>query len=289
MKSFLAAVVMVALAFPAPAEKPNVVFLLADDLGYGDLGCTGHPYAKTPAIDQLAREGTLIHNYYQSGCNGARSRAGLMTSRSPASSAKYMSTHGFSGAATVTELLKQNGYRTGHFGKWHIGDQPKPGTYGIETLLVLKGAPDDPRGRDAGIADATINFIRANKDRPFYVNVWFHTPHHQVRPAKVFVDRFKDVAVSKADFANPDTLAHFAKYAKLGGNIDDGMRNYLGDVSQLDDQVARVLKAIDDNGLRQNTIVVFTSDNGAARCIGGEGEVAKEKGGLKPNSLGTSG
>lgn len=290
MKALLTVAALLAVAFPvAAAEKPNVVFLLADDLGFGDLGCTGHPYAKTPAIDKLAKDGTLFHSYYQAGPTCCPSRTGLMTGRFPASYAKYMSSFGLSGAPTVTELLKKNGYHTGHFGKWHIGSVEKPGTYGIDSLQVLKGAPDDPRGRDAGIADATINFIKANRAGPFYVNVWFHTPHHQVRPAKVFVDRFKDVAVSKADFANPDTLAHFAKYAALGGNIDDGMRNYLSDVSQLDDQVARILKSIDDLGLRQNTLVVFTSDNGAARCIGGEGDAAKEKGGLKPNSMGTSG
>src|SRR5436305_225763 len=115
MKALLPAVAAVLLALPAAAaEKPNIVFLLADDLGFGDLGCTGHPYAKTPAIDQLAREGTLIHSYYQAGPTCCPSRTGLMTSRFPANYAKYMSTYGFSGAPTVTELLKKNGYRTGH-------------------------------------------------------------------------------------------------------------------------------------------------------------------------------
>src|SRR5581483_5260615 len=99
------------------AEKPNIVFLLADDLGYGDLGCTGHPYAKSPAIDRLAKEGTLFANFYVAGPTCCPSRTGLMTSRFPARFQKYPASFGFSGALTVTELLKRGGYRTGHFGK----------------------------------------------------------------------------------------------------------------------------------------------------------------------------
>ena len=144
-----------------------------------------------------------------------------------------------------------------------------------------------PARRDAEIADAAIDFIRTNKAGPFYVNVWFHTPHFPVDPPKSFADRFKDVTVSRADFPNPDSLAHFAKYEKLGGNLETGMRNFLGDVSQLDDQVARVLKAIDELDLRQNTIVVFSSDNGPARCA--DGASAKAQARLKVNMLGTAG
>jgi N-acetylgalactosamine-6-sulfatase len=209
------------------------VFLLADDLGYGDLGCTGHPYAKTPAIDRLAKDGTLCHNFYVAGATCCPSRTGLMTSRFPASFQKYPASFGFSGAVTVTDLLKRNGYRTGHFGRWHMGDEQTNGTFGLGTIQVLKGNLRDPRGRDAEIADAAIDFITANKDGPFYVNVWFHTPHNPVRPPKAFADRFAGVTVKRADFPNPDLWAFFDLYEKLGGNLNDGMRNYLGDVSQL--------------------------------------------------------
>src|SRR4051812_48427377 len=79
------------------AEKPNIVFLLADDLGYGDLGCTGHPYARTPAIDWLAKDGTLFPNFYVAGATCCPSRTGLMTSRFPARFQKYPASFGFSG------------------------------------------------------------------------------------------------------------------------------------------------------------------------------------------------
>src|SRR5579884_3457783 len=84
------------------AEKPNIVFLLADDLGYGDLGCTGHPYAKTPHIDSLAKDGTLFKTFYDSGPTCCPTRTGLMTGRFPATFQKYPASYGFSGAPTIT-------------------------------------------------------------------------------------------------------------------------------------------------------------------------------------------
>jgi arylsulfatase A-like enzyme len=284
---FLSIVSAGAAAF---AETPNIVFLLADDLGYGDLGCTGHPYAKTPAIDGLAREGTLFHHFYVSGATCCPSRTGLMTGRFPATFSKYPATFGFSGAVTVTDLLKRAGYRTGHFGKWHIGDVQKNGTYGIDAIAVSGGNHRDPRGRDARIADDAIRFIKAGRDKPFYVNVWFRTPHHPVRPPASFARRFAGVTVQRKDFPNPDTRQYFDRYRKLGGDLNDGMQNYLGDVSQLDDQVRRILKTIDTLGLKRNTIVVFTSDNGPGKCTnGGRKRKKVRRGALKPNMLGTAG
>jgi N-acetylgalactosamine-6-sulfatase len=280
---FTAYVLAAVGSLPASAaEKPNIVFLLADDLGYGDLGCMGHPYSRTPAIDRLAKEGTLFHHFYVSGPTCCPTRTGLMTSRFPATFQNYPSTFGFSGAVTVTDLLKQAGYRTGHFGKWHIGTETRNGTYGLDVIKVLKGNRNDPRGRDAEIADAAIDFIKANKDRPFYLNVWFHTPHNPVRPSRSFVDRFAGITVKRPDFPNPDMQRFFDGYQERVGNLDDGMRNYLGDVLQLDTQVQRVLQALDDQGLRSNTLVVFTSDNGA----GGHGP---DRGQMSLNLLGSSG
>ncbi|HXG09835.1 MAG TPA: sulfatase-like hydrolase/transferase [Gemmataceae bacterium] len=285
------ATLAVGLPVTSAAEKPNIVFLLADDLGYGDLGCTGHPYAKTPAIDQLAKDGTLFHNFYVAGATCCPSRTGFMTGRFPARFQKYPAAFGFSGTVTVTDLLKRNGYRTGHFGKWHMGEEQTNGTYGIDTIRISGGNRQDPRGRDAAIADAAIDFIKANKAGPFYVNVWFHTPHNPVRPPKAFVDRFAAVTVKRDDFPNPDIRRYFDLYEKLGGKLDDGMRNYLGDVAQLDDQVARILRVLDDLGLRENTIVVFTSDNGPGNGIGPDKDNAdpprRQK--LAENLLGSAG
>lgn len=120
-------------------DSPNILFLLADDLGYGDLGCTGHPYAKTPAIDQLAGEGTMFRTFYTAGATCVPSRMGFMTGRFPHTFSREVVIGGNIDSPTVTEVLKRRGYRTGHFGKWGLGEKQEPGTYGIDEIQVLLG------------------------------------------------------------------------------------------------------------------------------------------------------
>src|SRR6186997_1474364 len=106
------------MVFAADASRPNVVLMLADDLGYGDLHCYGHPYARTPNLDRLASEGTRMEQFYVTGVTCCPSRTGFMTSKFPATFQKYPADAGFGNRVTVTELLKKAGYTTGHFGKW---------------------------------------------------------------------------------------------------------------------------------------------------------------------------
>lgn len=126
--------VISASASAASTDKPNVIFILADDLGWGDLACYGHPYAKTPHLDKLAADGTRFTHYYATGVTCCPARTGLMTGKFPATFQKYPSGFGFGSRVTITELLKKNGYATGHFGKWHIGTVTEPGTYGIDMI-----------------------------------------------------------------------------------------------------------------------------------------------------------
>jgi N-acetylgalactosamine-6-sulfatase len=278
------------LGHPAGAsepERPNIILILADDLGYGDLGCTGHPYAWTPAIDRLAFEGTLFLSYYQAGATCVPTRTALMTGLFPAAFGKYPLDFGFGGAVTITELLRQSGYVTGHFGKWHIGPEGTPGTYGIDSVQVIGPSGNDPDGRDAELRRAAIDFIRRHRDVPFYVNIWCHSTHARVFPPESFVERFEQVAVDRSDFPNPDMQQHFDTYETLGGDLDQGMRSYLGEVLQLDLQVRNVLMALDELGLRDNTIVVFTSDNGPSECV--DKIPGLRTGGLLENMLGSAG
>jgi N-acetylgalactosamine-6-sulfatase len=256
----------------AVPQKPNIVFLFADDLGWGDLGCYGHPHALTPNLDRLAREGTRFTQFYVTGITCCPSRTGFMTGKFPATFAKYPAGHGFGERVTVTELLKQAGYATGHFGKWHIGNTQKPGTYGIDDIKHDDGEEDGGRkkrravsdaGRDAPIYDAAIRFIEKNKDRPFYVNVWGHVSHFPVNPPSAYAARFKDVTVREGDFG-PALREKFQQVRELGGDVNQAMRNYLGDVASLDDAVGRLLQRLDDLGLRERTLVVFSSDHGPA-------------------------
>jgi len=250
----------------APPRQPNIVLLLADDLGYADLGCYGHPYARTPHLDRLAREGTRFENFHVTGVTCCPSRTGFMTSQWPASFAHYPADGGFGDRPTVTQLLKEAGYATGHFGKWHIGPEMKPGTYGIDVtasaeLAHTRRGANSP-GRDSAIYDAAIRFVEANHDRPFYMNVWGHITHHPVNPPQAYADRFKDVVVKESDFA-PTMREKFATVKARGDAINQAMRNYLGELSSLDDDIGRLLKRIDDLGLAENTIVVFSSDQGS--------------------------
>ena len=250
----------------ASDRPPNIVFMFADDLGYGDLGCYGHPYAKTPALDQLAKEGTRFTQFYVTGVTCNPSRTGLMTGRFPARFPKYAADFGFGKHATITELLKKRGYKTGHFGKWHIGPNSADGTYGIDTVEVIGKSKDKSAGRDNDLYSAAIDFIRKHKDGPFYVNIWGHATHFPVNTPADLAATFNSVKVNRKDFAA--TMQHkFDECLKIGGDLNQSMRQYLGDVYQIDLNVGRVLKVIDELGLRDNTIVVFSSDHGPAPVI----------------------
>ncbi len=268
-------------------SKPNIVFLLADDLGTTDLHCYGHPYARTPNIDSLARDGTRFTQYQATGATCCPARTGLMTSWFPARYATYPANGGFAERVTITELLKKNGYATGHFGKWHIGPDPKPHTYGIDVNGALnsewsgKDMRGDDRGRDAHIYDDAIKFIEQHKDGPFYVNVWGHIPHHAVDPVESLVKRWSGMHVKDSDFS-PQMQVKFETVRNNGGDVDDAMRRFLADVESLDDSVGRLLKRLDELGLAENTIVVFNSDQGADMTHAGQG-------GLRDHQMGYNG
>ena len=274
-------------AAEAGAPKPNLVFLLADDLGGGDLHCYGHPYSRTPNIDFLARDGSRFTQFYATGATCCPTRTGLMTSKFPATYPTYPANGGFANRVTITELLKKQGYATGHFGKWHIGPEQKPGTYGIDSIGAgeeqggKKKKLADDRGRDAPIYDDAIKFIEQHKDGPFYVNVWGHISHNPVNPNDALVKRWSGLKVRDGDFP-AQMHSKFDEVRQAGGDVDDGMRRYLADVESLDDSVGRLLKRLDELGLCENTIVVFSTDQGADMTKGAEG-------GLRFNQMGFNG
>ena len=191
-------------------DRPNMIYIMVDDLGYGDLGCYGHPYAKTPNIDGLAKSGTRFNRFYATGVTCQPSRTGFMTSRHPRSFERRIGDFGFDGRATITQLLSDNGYATGHFGKWHIGpgessphaserNPPKP-DYGIDEVKVLGSLNDRTKGRDDNTFDAAIDFIQRHKEEPFYVNVWAHISHFSIPSDTVFAEKFKVLRVDESLF-----------------------------------------------------------------------------------------
>ena len=250
----------------AKDSLPNIVFFFADDLGYGDLACYGHPYAETPFLDQLAEEGTRYTQAYVTGVTCNPSRTGLMTGLHPARFQKYAADFGFGDRVTITELLKRRGYTTGHFGKWHIGpdETEVDGIYGIDRVEVIGKSKDKSAGRDDDLTSAAIEFIRKNAGKaPLYVNIWGHSTHFPVTVPDELAERFNGVEFRREDFS-PSIQQKFDDCEKLGGNLQDAMQQYLGDVWAIDRNVGRVLAAIDDLGIRENTIFVFSSDHGPA-------------------------
>lgn len=251
----------------AADSRPNVIFILADDSGFADFGCQGHPYARTPNIDSLARDGTRFTQFYATGVTCCPARTGLMTSRWPASYATYPANGGFGNRVTVSELLHRAGYATGHFGKWHIGPDEKAGVYGFDVVRSVDESGrkmiETTRGRDARIYDEAIRFIEQHKAGPFYLNIWSHISHHKIAPPASYVEKFKDLVVDESKFAAP-MREKFAACKARGGDVSEHMRRYLADIYSMDEDIGRVLKRVDELGLRDNTIVVFSSDQGPA-------------------------
>ena len=271
----------------ADESLPNIVFIFADDLGFADLGSYGHPYAQTPALDKLAEQGTRFTQMYVTGVTCCPSRTGLMTGIHPARYPRYMADFGFGDRTTITELLNQNGYRTGHFGKWHIGPKETEidGMYGIDDVQVIGGVKQDPRGRDTKLFTAAIDFMTENADRPFYVNIWGHATHFPVNTHPDLVDEFAKLKVKRGDFS-ATMQPKFDECEQIGGELDEAMKQYLGDVYSVDLNVARVMAALDELGLSENTIVVFSSDHGPAPVILGGKKSSRE---FSQNMLGYAG
>ena len=274
--SIFSLTLLVSAPFADAQEKPNIVFILADDLGFGDLACYGHPYAKTPHIDSLAKDGTRFTRYYATGVTCQPSRVGFMTSRHPRTFERRVGDYGFDGCPTITELLNNNGYATGHFGKWHIGPaaggkkvseiNPPAHDYGIDEIKVLESLKDGAKGRDDNTFEAAMDFIERHQDGPFYVNVWAHITHFSIPSDTVFAEKFTDLKLDESLFGPYMKTNKFDICRdEWGLSVDDCMRNYLADVWSLDLAIGRLLDKLDELGLSENTIVVFTSDQGPAR------------------------
>ena len=265
---------MLAAAFlgltPADPARPNIVVLVADDLGYGDLGCFGHPRIRTPEIDRMAREGVRFTSFYSGAPICSPSRAALFTGRHPYRVGIRDWIQQDSGVflprseVTIARLLKDAGYATCLSGKWHLnsrfnGSEPTPGDFGFDHWFATQNnaAHIDPanyvrdgkrvgplKGADSTlIVDEAIRFISGGGDKRFALFVTFHAPHEQV--------------------AAPE------KYTAMYADVDDPTkRDYYGSVSLIDAEVGRLLAGLDARGLRERTLVLFTSDNGPQELLG---------------------
>jgi len=276
----------VAAAFASTPRPPNIVWIMGDDLGYGDLGCYGQKIIRTPNVDRLAAQGTRFTDAY-AGCTVcAPSRSVLMTGKHTGHTPVRSNPGGTSIAAedvTVAQVLKQAGYATGCFGKWGLGDINTPGVpwkhgfdeffgflhqmhahfhypvrlYHNDREVLLPGNANGGRGTYASdaMAGKALEFIRREKNRPFYCYLTPTVPHWEPLAPEDSMAPYRGLVKEGKPFApNSDRLAHQPAPRTA----------YAAMVSRLDSYVGRVTALLEELNLERDTIVFFTSDNGGA-------------------------
>ena len=264
--------VIVALSFgnndSLKSLKPNIILILCDDLGRGDLGCYGNTIIQTPNLDKMATEGILFTDCYASSPVCSPSRAGLLTGRNPnrtgvydwISRAMYLKDN----EVTIAEQLKKAGYTTGVFGKWHLNSkfntdkQPTPGDQGFDYWFVTAAnaspSHENPtnfvrNSERVGKLEGFSAYIVADefkkwadtvsgKNTPFFAYVAFHEPHEPIASDQQLVERYQDqVQIHGEDL-------------------------YYANVSQIDKAVGKITDFLKEKRIEDNTLIFFTSDNG---------------------------
>jgi arylsulfatase A len=254
-----------------PSAMPNVVILLADDLGYGDLGSYGGP-VRTPTLDALAASGFRFTDFYSGAAVCSPSRASLLTGRNHIRTGVYSwiennsnRSHLLEREITLAEVLKTVGYATAHFGKWHLGlpsetmSKPTPTEHGFDYWFATENNahpshrnPDNfiRNGEAVGalegyscqlVVDEAIHWLENDRaaDAPFFLNMWFHEPHNPL--------------------GAPDDLT-----AVYGGPDVDGAE-YSGTIDNTDRAIGRLLAKLGEMDALENTLIVYASDNGSLR------------------------
>lgn len=256
-------------------SKPNVVVFLADDMGWGDSATYGHPLIKTPNLDKLASQGVKFTQCYSACGVCSPSRSAILTGRTPYRNGVYRHLSGRhephlrSSEITYPKLLKTVGYETCHIGKWHLNslrqfnttEYPQPGDHGYDYWMATHNNaspshknPDNfvRNGKPVGVlegysaplvADEVSRWLSdvRDKSKPFALSVWIHEPHSPIATDARFSDLY------------------------------DGHENskYMGNISQLDHALGKVMEALDKEGVSDNTMLIFTSDNGPVANFGG--------------------
>ena len=274
----LLALIVAALPLAA-AERPNILFIFTDDQAPWALGRSGHPYAHTPHLDELFERGAYLTNSFTVTPVCSPSRASLMTSRygSELGVTEWInpSREPFLGldpkTITWSEVIQQAGYKTGLVGKWHLGllDEHHPTKTGYDYFMGFRGggtSPDNPVLEKDGkerkfeglttdiLTDHALEFLRANKDGPFLLSLHYRAPHARWLPVAP-----EDWAPFEGLSPNPP----HPKYPNLDvERVQRMTREYLASVAGVDRNVGRVMALLDELGVRDNTVIVFSADHG---------------------------
>jgi arylsulfatase A-like enzyme len=275
-----------------PGPRPNIVFIMADDLGYTDVACFGSQYYETPNIDRLAEQGVrLVSHHHCQNC--APTRAALMTGQYGPRTGVYTvggidrfdwSQRPLRPVDNVTDLpldraliakqLKQATYATGMFGKWHLGQNGAyhPGKRGFDEAIVSQGQhfnfntspkTEYPQGQYLAdfLTDRAVDFLKRHKDQPFFLylpHFGVHSPHD----------------------AKPELIARFKDKPGVGGHNNP---TYAAMIASVDESVGRVMQTLDELKLADNTVLIFTSDNGGVGGYAREG-IKRGAGGITDNA-----
>jgi arylsulfatase A len=271
------------------ADPPsNIVLFLADDLGYGDLACYGNTVIQTPNLDAFAKQGTRLTQCYSASAVCSPSRSALLTGRTPHRNGVYTwiaakaEVHLRTSEITLPKLLKENGYTTCHVGKWHLNGlfndpaQPQPNDHGYDYWFATQNnagpSHKNPNnfvrnGKSVGplegysaplVVDEAIKWLSdvRDKSKPFFLAVWTHEPHLPIETDPQFQKLYEKIE-------EPDVRQHH------------------GNVTQLDHAFGKLMKALDDQKLMENTFVFFTSDNGPEGPANLKGRTRGSTGGLR--------
>jgi arylsulfatase A-like enzyme len=290
----IAAGVISTLGAADSSRRPNIIIILADDMGLGDLGCYGGKQAPTPRIDQLAKEGTRFTQYYSASPICSPSRAGIITGMYPGRwriTSFLQTKKGNAGceqddfldprAPSLPRALKAAGYATAHIGKWHLGggrdvtEAPKFAAYGYDEYAGTYESPEPHPDitatnwiwsdqdkvkrwdRTAFFVDKTLDFLSRHRDQPCFVNLWADDVHTPWVP---------DDKSDKKDLP----------------------KNFRPVLAEFDKQMGRLFDGLNSRGMKENTLVIFASDNGALPTFNGDrsagfraGKLALYEGGIR--------
>jgi arylsulfatase A-like enzyme len=272
------AVLTTASSLHAQTQRPNVVFIMTDDVGYGDIGSYGGPDIKTPHLDQLARDGTRFTDFYANAPVCTPTRAGFVTGRyqqragleRPFGSPGTIGGDGLAAdGRTLPQLLKNGGYATALIGKWHLGYEANqlPNAHGFDYFFGFRSGYVDYYQHTGGdgnldlwendqpievdgyltdiITERSVDYIRENADRPFFLSVQYNAAHWPYqRPDAPSVSR--------------NTAAHLQPHSEDTSTRED----YVAMLERADEGIGSIVQALADAGVTDNTLLVFTNDNG---------------------------
>ncbi len=288
---------------PGTEKQPNILFILADDLGYNDISCMGSTFYETPSIDRIAAEGMMFTNGYAACQVCSPSRASILTGKFPSHhgitdwiGAKFgedwrrakrytrslppdYSHHLDHDDQVLSEAFRSHGYKTFFAGKWHLGEKgsyPQDHGFDINQGGYERGGPysggffspfDNPQMEDHAdevgmslpekLAKETNDFITAHQEEPFFAYLSFYAVHAPIQTTQKNWKKYREKALARGV-----SEEGFRMERRLPTRMQQDNPVYAGLIEHMDDAVGQVLKKLDELGLAENTIVVFTSDNG---------------------------